>query len=137
MWVAGCRGQCAAPRASVGVELGVPVKVVAPALMQVVWREGAPILLKHVGRRLNRAVARVHPALPGQPVSLPQIASGARGHDVGPDRTPAAGPRHQMVKGQLVRRIRLATILAGKTVAEKDVEACKRRMPRRGNVFLQ
>src|SRR5215467_9421 len=101
MWVAGCRGQCAGAPRSERVELGVPVKVVAPAFMQVVWREGAAILLKHVGRRLNRAVARVHLAL----------------------------PRHQMVKGQLMRRIRLATILAGKTVSEKDVEACKRRMP--------
>src|SRR5215469_6693021 len=137
MWERGCRGQCAGTPRSERVELGVPVEVVAPALVQVVWREGAAILLKHVGRRLNRAVARVHLALPRQPVSLPQIAGGAGGHDIGPGRASAAGPRHQMVKGQLVRRIRLATILAGKTVPEKDVEPCKRRMPRRGNVFLQ
>src|SRR5271166_1961622 len=72
------------------VELGVPVEIVAPALVQVVGRKRAAVLLQHVGRRLDRAAARVHPALARQPVALPQIAGGAGGDDVGPDRAPAA-----------------------------------------------
>src|SRR5271169_1407794 len=72
------------------VELGIPIEIVAPALVQIVGRERAAVLLQHVGRRLDRAAARVHPALARQPVALAQIAGGAGGHDVGPDRAPAA-----------------------------------------------
>src|ERR1700730_10554929 len=116
-------------RRSIRVELGVPVEIVAPALMQVVGREGAAILLQHVRRRLHRAVPRIHPALARQSIALEEIAGGAGGDDVGPDWAPATRSRKEMVEGQVVRRIGLAAILAGKAVTQKDVEPGKCRMP--------
>ena len=105
--------------------------------MQIVGRERAAVLLQHIGRRLDRAVPRVHPALPRQAVALPQIAGAAGGHDVGPNGAPAAGARHEVIEGQLVRGVGLAAILAGKAIAQEDVEAGERRVAGGGHVFLQ
>src|SRR5215469_17394053 len=87
-------------RKSVRIELGVPVEVVTPAFVQVVGRERAAILLEHVGRRLHWGMPRIHSALPWQAVALPQIAGGASGYDIGPNRPPASGARHQMIESQ-------------------------------------
>src|SRR5439155_9984591 len=90
-----------------------------------------------MGRWLYWTVQRMHPALPRQPIALEEIAGGARGDDVGPDRAPAARARNEMVEGQVVRGVWLAAILAGEAVAQKYVEPGKCRMPGRRHVFLQ
>src|SRR5579872_3133674 len=87
------RRRSRAPPAS-ALELGVPIEIIAPGIVQIVGREGAAVFLQHEARRLHRAVARVHAALLGQAVALQQVAVGAGGDDVGPNRAPAARARH-------------------------------------------
>src|SRR5580658_10650201 len=70
------------------LELAVPIEEVAPALMQEVGWEGAPVLLQQMGRRLTRQVARIHAALHRQSAAFEQIAGRAGGHDVLPCRAP-------------------------------------------------
>ncbi len=82
-----------------------PIQVVAPALVQVVWREGAAVLLQLPGRGLLRAHARMHVALARQLAALLQVAVAARGHDVLPGRPAAAAARDHVVECQLVRRL--------------------------------
>src|ERR1700730_7916553 len=104
--------------------------------MQVVGRKGAAVCLQHMGRRLDWTVHRMHPALPRQQITLEEIAGGAGGDDVGPDRAPAARARYEMVERQVVRGIWLAPILTCEAVAQKHVEPGKCRMPGGRHVFL-
>src|SRR5215469_9887808 len=67
----------------------------------------------------------IHATFPRQAIALPQITGAAGGHDICPDRAPAARARHQVIKGQIVRGIRLAAILTGKPVAQKNIERVK------------
>ncbi len=78
-----------APRSS-GLELGVPVEKVHPAVVQVVRRELAPLVLQlGRGRPLRQPVQR-HAGLADRQVALAQVAAAAGGDDVLPGRPPAA-----------------------------------------------
>jgi len=119
------------------IQLGIPVEIVAPALVQVIGRESAAVVLQHVGRRLHRLMARIHPALLRQPIAFQQIAPGAGSHDVGPQGPPAPRARHDVIEGQVVRGMRPAAILAGEAVAQEDVKPGKGRVARGVDIFLQ
>src|SRR5260370_5416442 len=90
-----------------------------------------------MGRRLLWAEPRVHPALLGQAAALQEVARRAGGDDVVPGRAAAARARHDVIEGQIVRRVRLAAILTAEAVAQEDVEPGESGTARGGNVFLQ
>src|SRR6185437_11082105 len=119
------------------VELAVPIEEVAPALVQEVRWEGAAVLLQRMRRGLAWSVLGIHTAFLRQPAPLEEIAGGAGGDDVVPGRAAAARARHDMVEGQVLRRMGMAAILASKAVAQEDVEPRKGRPPRRRDVFLE
>src|SRR5690348_11089923 len=118
-------------------ELGVPVEEVAPAVMQEIGWEGAPVLLQPLRRGLHRRVTREHAALRRDAVALEQVAARAGGDDVFPGGAAAARARHNMVEGQIMRWEVVAAILADEAVAQEHVEAREGRAPRRRNVFLE
>src|SRR5215218_9662504 len=98
------------------------MQVIAPALVQVVRREAPAVLLQFPTGRLPRRRPRVHVALLRQPVALAEVARAAGGADVVPGRAPAAGARHDVVEGEVLRRPPLATVLALESVAQEHVE---------------
>src|SRR6185369_8934003 len=114
----------------VRIQLAVPVEEVAPALVQIVGREQAAILLQLVGRGRLGPALRVHVRLVRQAVALQQVAVLAGGDDVGPGGAAATGARHDMVEGQLRRAIVVAAILAAEAVAQEDVEPSEGRSAR-------
>src|SRR3546814_1265925 len=108
-----------------------------PAVVQEVGREGAAVLLQIPDRRLRRVAARRDAGLDRQSPALPQVARTAGGDDVLPCGASAARARHDMVEGQFVRGQAFAAILAGETVAQKNVEPCEGRPALLRYIFLE
>src|SRR3546814_6994114 len=73
---------------------------------------------------LRLAIER-HMRLLRRPAALLQVARRAGGGDIFPARPPAQPPRHDMIEGQFLAR---STILAGEAVAQKQVEADRKRV---------
>src|SRR6516165_1843898 len=111
-----------------GLELGVPVEIVHPALMQIVRRKLPSVLMQIMDRWLVGPLTGPHARLRGQPIALEQIAGRAGRHHVRPDGLPALRARHHMVEGQILAA---AAILAGEAVTQEHVEAREGRMARR------
>src|SRR5690242_6818677 len=68
------------------LQLAVPVQIIAPALVQVIRREGPAVVLQFPRRRLPRQRAGEHADLLRQVRALAQIADAAGGHHVLPRR---------------------------------------------------
>src|SRR5260370_21198441 len=83
------------------IELAIPVEIIPPALVQIVGREGAAVLLQHVGRRLHRLLPWVEPALLRQPVALQEGAAAAGGDDVGPHPGAPTRARHDAIQSPI------------------------------------
>src|SRR5690606_31405188 len=66
------------------IELAIPIQEVAPALVQVVGREGAAVFLQFAGGRLVRGADRQHADMMRQAVALAQVARRAGGQHVAP-----------------------------------------------------
>ena len=96
------------------IELGIPIEIVEPAVVQVVRRKQPAVAVQVLHRRLERHLRRPHLRLVRRQVALPQIARRAGGDDVVPGRVAAARARHQVIEGEIVAR---AAILAA--------EACR------------
>src|SRR4051812_19038621 len=45
------------------IELGVPIKIIQPAIVQIVWRKQPPVAVQLMHRRRERVLARKHPRL--------------------------------------------------------------------------
>src|SRR6185436_15523589 len=100
-------------------------------------RKGAAVFLQLVAGRLVGIAAREHAALSWNAIAFLQIAALAGRDHVAPLRAAATRTGDHMVEGQLRRRQSVAAILAGKTIAQENIEPCKG-WPSRGlNVFLQ
>lgn len=93
--------------------------------MQEAGRIGTPVDLQFVVARLERLAQREHAAFGRQVIALQQIAVLAGRQDILPCRRPAAGFRDQVVKGQLMRFMLYAAILARPLVAQEYVKSCK------------
>src|SRR5581483_5040770 len=102
----------------------------APALMQVVRRKCAPVLLQLPRGRAPRRLARKHMGLARDARAFAQIADSTRRDDVLPCRPPAAAARDNVVERQVRRRPALAAILAAEGVAQEYVEARERGLAR-------
>src|SRR5262249_10252452 len=119
------------------LELAVPIQEVAPALVQVAWREGTAVFLQLLRRRLRRIAVEVHAALANEPVALQEIARAAGGDDIGPHRAPAARFGHDVVEGELVGREIAAAVLTIEVIAQEDVKPRESRPTRRRHVLLE
>src|SRR5687768_6793079 len=111
-----------------GVELDVPVEIVAPAFMKVVGRKASPVLLQLPAGRPERMPLDVHVRLARGSAALAQVARRAGGGDVLPGGSAALGARKDVIEGQFQHS---ATILAGETVAKEQVE------PGEGGIFAR
>src|SRR5580693_5037242 len=56
------------------IELGVPVEIVEPAIVQIIGREEPSVAVQVLHRRLKRPLRRPHLRLVGRQIALPQIA---------------------------------------------------------------
>ena len=74
------------------------------------------------GKRL-RAVLELHPSFLGQAIPFAVVASAAAGDEVLPGALAATGTRHDVVKGEVHRRISAPAILTRMAVADENVLA--------------
>ena len=88
------------------IEFGIPVEIIPPAFVQVIGRKGAAVFLQQIVVGCTGRAAGTCRLL-RQAAALLQVAAGAGGDDVFPDRPAAARARHDMVEGQFVRGVRL------------------------------
>src|SRR5215831_10748284 len=102
------------------IELGVPIEIVEPALVQIVRREQPAIAVQLVHRGRVRRLPREHFCLLRRQVALSQIAGRAGGNDVFPGGLATFAPRDDVIESEVVRR---GAILADEAVAEENVEA--------------
>src|SRR5580765_3454292 len=107
-------------------QLDIPVKIVPPALVEIIGREASTMLLELPAGRAERAAADVHMGLGRRAAALPEVARRAGGGDIVPGRAATLGAGQNMVEGQLAR---IAAILAGEAVAQEQVE------PGEGRIF--
>ena len=88
------------------IELGVPVQIIEPAVVQVVRREQPAVAVQVLHRGLERRLRRKHPRFVRRQVALAQIARRAGGDDVVPHRVAAARTRQEV--DVYKRQIRIA-----------------------------
>jgi hypothetical protein len=110
------------------LQLGVPIEIIEPALVQIVRWEKPPVPVQMVHRRLERHLCRPHLGFAGGEIALVQIAGRAGGYHVIPSRVSTARTRQQMIEREIVT---VAAILASESVAQKHVKASEGRMGRR------
>src|SRR5690606_10204903 len=108
------------PERALRLQFDVPVQVVQPALVQIVWREATPRLLQLPGVGAVGVAADRHHGLARRAPALGQVAGSAGGDDVLPRRAAAVRTRDDVIEGQFRR---FSAILAGEAVAQEDVEA--------------
>ena len=77
-------------RQPLGLQLGVPIQVVEPALMKVVGREQASVTMQFENRWTIRRLLRQHPGNFGHVAAFCEIARRTRGHNVVPTRQATA-----------------------------------------------
>src|SRR5689334_4804295 len=87
---------------SSGLELGVPVKIIEPAFVQIIWREQPAVTVQVMHRRLERHLRRPHLRFVRRKVALAQVAWRAGRHDVAPGRVAPARARQQVIEGEIV-----------------------------------
>ena len=115
-------------------QLGIPVQIIHPAFMKMVWWEFSPIIVQFVNGRLEWHLPGLHVGLRGHPPAFTQITGRARGHNVLPRCLPAVAAWHQMVKCQIFCS---AAILAFKVITQEHVKPRKCRVHGRLDVFLE
>src|SRR5262245_27355850 len=103
-----CRG-----RFRLWLELGIPIQVVEPALVQVVGRKQPSVAMQVLHARLERHLRRPHTGFARRHAALLEIAARAGGDHVDPRRMAAARARCEVIEREIVAR---AAILAGELV---------------------
>src|SRR5688572_23829729 len=107
------------------LQLDIPVEIIAPALVEVIGREAAAVILQLPTGRTDRLAVDRHVRLArGAPAFL-EVARRAGGRDILPRRPPALGARHDMIEGQFLVA---AAIDAREAVAKEQVESRERRI---------
>src|SRR5579875_3798103 len=96
-----------------GFEFGIPIEVIEPALVQVIWRKQPPVLVQMMHRGLERHLRGPHLRLLGRLVAFAQIARRAGRDNVVPGGVASARSRQKMIKRQVLP---LTAILAAKTI---------------------
>ena len=80
-----------------------------------------------MGARRARRMAQIQATFVWHVVSLGQIADATCCHNIVPTGMPAARARHHMIEGQVLNGEAGGTILAGKSVAQENIESSKGR----------
>src|SRR6185312_6037193 len=113
------------PRRALRIEFGVPIKIIQPAIVQIVRRKQSPVPMQLMHRRSERVLPRKHPRLLRRQIALAQIARRAGGDDIFPGGLAALAARDDVVEGEVVMRV---AVLADEAVAQEDVEPGEGRM---------
>src|SRR5207249_1257249 len=103
------------------LDLAVPVQIVEPAFVQIVWRERSLRNHQFARGRLPRPAQRLH--LEAAVLLDVQVA---RRDDVLPAGHAAMSARDDVIECQFLGDILLAAILAAETVPKEDVEPRER-----------
>src|SRR5688572_10360035 len=109
----------AAIKARSGLQLDVPIEVIAPALVEVIGREALAVVLQLPAGRADRLTLEMHLRLAGRAAALPEVARSAGSGDILPGGAAALGARDDMVERQLAAR---SAIDAAEAVAQEQVE---------------
>src|ERR1700674_3092197 len=91
-------------RARSRIEHGVPVEIVEPAVVQIIWREQPPITMQMRDAWLEWHLRRPHARLVRRHAALFQIAHRAGRDHVDPGGMAAARTRQKMIERQIVTR---------------------------------
>src|ERR1044071_5093167 len=87
---------------SSGLELGVPVKIIEPAFVQVIRGEEPAVAMQVVHRWLERHLRRPHLRFVRCEIALTKVARRAGRDDVVPGRVATARARQQVVESEIV-----------------------------------
>src|SRR4029078_11718968 len=90
-----------------------------PAVVQIVRRKQPSVAVELVHGRCERALARKHLGLRGGEIPLAQVTGRPRRDHVLPGGLAALAARNDVIEGEVFGR---AAILAGETIAPRDVE---------------
>src|SRR5689334_7809495 len=101
------------------IELGVPIEIVEPAVVQIVRREQSAVAVQLVHRWRVGRLFREHLGLLRRQVALFQIAGRTGGDDVFPGGLATLAAGDDVIEGEIVGR---GAILADEAVAEENVE---------------
>src|SRR5215211_592011 len=101
------------------IELGIPIKIIHPAIVQIVWRKQPAVAVQLMHRRREWRLARKHPRLLRRQIALAQVARRAGRDDVLPGGLAALAARDDVIERKVVVR---RAILADEAVAQEDVK---------------
>src|SRR5258706_9420243 len=101
------------------IELGIPVQIVEPAVVQIVRRKQPAVAMQLMHRPRERGLPRKHPTLVRRQVSLAQIARRTRGDHIFPGGLATFAARDDVIEGEIVVG---GAILADEAVAQEHVE---------------
>src|ERR1700682_6742859 len=97
-----CDARQQTPLPRLWIELGIPVQIIEPAVVQIVRREQPAVAMQLVHRRRERGLPRKHPGLLRRQVSLAQIAWRTGGDHVFPSGLAALAARDDVIEGEIV-----------------------------------
>src|SRR5258706_5584615 len=101
------------------IELGVPVQIIEPAIVQIVRREQPAVAVQLVHRRRERRLPWKHPRLVRRQVSLAQIARRTGSDHIFPSGLAAFAARDDVIEGEIVVG---GAVRADEAVAQELVE---------------
>lgn len=103
-------------------QFDVPIEIVPPCLVQVVWRECLAVLLQLPARGSDRLGKEAHMRILRCAPALFHIAWRASRNDVFPRGLAAHPARNHVVKGEVLPA---PAILALEVITQKQIEACE------------
>src|ERR1700722_2659786 len=110
------------PAAPLRIELGVPIQIIEPALVQIVGREQPAVAVQLVHGRREWRLPRKHPRLLRRQVALAQVTRRTRRNHVLPRGLASLAAGDDVVEGEIVVG---RAILADEAVAQEHVEPGK------------
>src|SRR5216684_6283375 len=81
------------------IEFGVPVQIIEPAIVQIVWREQPAVAMQLMHRRRERVLPWKHPRLVRRQIALAQVTRRTGRHHVFPGGLAALAARNDVIEG--------------------------------------
>ena len=125
------------PGSEVVFQFGIPIQKIPPTFVKIVWREAASDGLEFVHARLFGDPAQPESGFPDRSATLEKVTVRTGSHNIGPVRSPAPRPRNDVIECQVTGRQTIPAILAGKLVAQENVEPGKGRAAFERYIFLE
>ena len=120
--------------AELRLQLDIPIEPVAPAIVKIVGRKTAAMVLELPARGARRLQCQRHARLPRRSTAFPEVAWRAGCDDIVPCRPPALCPGYHMIEGELPG---IAAILAGEAITQEQVEPREGGILRRPDILLE